>query len=238
LIYCAVATIVREVSNSNGTLKHNPFADLAKTVTPSAARARPPSPEGAAGVNSRDSAESPRKTAVFAEKVVLRQETKGRHGKTVTRVTGVASGDLAELASQLKKALGCGATVEDGDLLLLGAVEERAASWFRNAGAPRIVSSGRTTVQVAIRESKSNAFPPPQRATLDKSASSETGGKQRTELRPGLRVAIVLKADQPTGKLTEGIIESILTRSSSHPHGIKVRLASGQVGRVKRILSD
>jgi uncharacterized repeat protein (TIGR03833 family) len=60
-------------------------------------------------------------------------------------------------------------------------------------------------------------------------------GTQRSNIKPGLKVAIVLKADQATGKLTEGIVKDILTNSSVHPHGIKVRLESGQVGRVKEI---
>jgi uncharacterized repeat protein (TIGR03833 family) len=58
----------------------------------------------------------------------------------------------------------------------------------------------------------------------------------RAQLSPGLRVRIVLKRDQPTGKLTEGIVKDILTSSPVHPHGIKVRLADGQVGRVKEIV--
>jgi uncharacterized repeat protein (TIGR03833 family) len=57
----------------------------------------------------------------------------------------------------------------------------------------------------------------------------------RIQLKPGLRVRIVLKQDQTTGKLTEGIIKDILTSSPAHPHGIKVRLMDGQVGRVKEI---
>ena len=61
-------------------------------------------------------------------------------------------------------------------------------------------------------------------------------GNNRANLKPGLRVRIVLKKDQPTGKLTEGIVEEILTRSATHPHGIKVRLVSGAVGRVKEIV--
>ena len=55
----------------------------------------------------------------------------------------------------------------------------------------------------------------------------------RANIKPGLRVRIVLKKDQPTGKLTEGIVKDILTSSPTHPHGIKVRLVDGQVGRVK-----
>ncbi len=58
----------------------------------------------------------------------------------------------------------------------------------------------------------------------------------RSQLNPGLRVRIVLKQDQATGKLTEGILKDILTSSATHPHGIKVRLMDGQVGRVKEII--
>ena len=61
-------------------------------------------------------------------------------------------------------------------------------------------------------------------------------GTRRSDIRPGLRVSIVMKKDQQTGKLTEGIVRDILTNSSAHPHGIKVRLESGDVGRVKGIL--
>ena len=58
----------------------------------------------------------------------------------------------------------------------------------------------------------------------------------RAQLKPGQRVRIVLKQDQSTGKLTEGILKDILTSSPIHPHGIKVRLMDGQVGRVKEII--
>ncbi len=60
-------------------------------------------------------------------------------------------------------------------------------------------------------------------------------GTQRINIKPGLKVAIVLKADQLSGKLTEGIVKDILTNSSVHPHGIKVRLENGLIGRVKEI---
>ena len=60
-------------------------------------------------------------------------------------------------------------------------------------------------------------------------------GRDRGNIRPGLRVSIVLKPDQQSGKLTEGIVKDILTKSPVHPHGIKVRLEDGQVGRVKEI---
>ena len=62
-------------------------------------------------------------------------------------------------------------------------------------------------------------------------------GNNRNNIKLGMRVLIVQKQDQSTGKLTEGIIEKILTNSSIHPHGIKVRLIGGIVGRVKEILS-
>ncbi|MDD2383561.1 MAG: YwbE family protein [Sulfurospirillaceae bacterium] len=60
-------------------------------------------------------------------------------------------------------------------------------------------------------------------------------GTTRANIHAGLNVKIVLKADQRSGKLTEGIVKDILTNSPSHPHGIKVRLTSGDVGRVKEI---
>ena len=60
--------------------------------------------------------------------------------------------------------------------------------------------------------------------------------QNRTEIKPGLEVDIVLKADQSTGELTRGIVEDILTNSDFHPHGIKVRLTSGEVGRVQEIV--
>lgn len=62
-------------------------------------------------------------------------------------------------------------------------------------------------------------------------------GKKRAGIRPGLEVDIVLKQDQRTGKTTRGIVKDILTKSPDHPHGIKVRLQDGQVGRVKRIVT-
>lgn len=60
-------------------------------------------------------------------------------------------------------------------------------------------------------------------------------GKNRNNIKPGIEVAIVLKEDQRTGRLTEGIVQNILTNSQFHPHGIKVRLTSGEVGRVQEI---
>ena len=61
-------------------------------------------------------------------------------------------------------------------------------------------------------------------------------GKHRNEIYPGLEVAIILKKDQRTGRLTEGVVKDILTSSSFHSHGIKVRLEDGQIGRVAKLL--
>ncbi|MFN8428240.1 MAG: YwbE family protein [Anaerolineales bacterium] len=63
-------------------------------------------------------------------------------------------------------------------------------------------------------------------------------GNTRTSLKPGMTVLVVQKQDQRTGKLTKGIVKDILTKSPNHPHGIKVRLQSGEVGRVKEIVEE
>ena len=60
-------------------------------------------------------------------------------------------------------------------------------------------------------------------------------GQHRKNIKAGMQVSIVLKKDQRTGKLTQGIVKDILTKSATHPHGIKVRLMDGQVGRVRSI---
>lgn len=59
---------------------------------------------------------------------------------------------------------------------------------------------------------------------------------KREDIKPGMQVKIVMKEDQRTGELTEGVVKDILTKSPKHPHGIKVRLETGEVGRVKEIL--
>ncbi|GAA4856388.1 YwbE family protein [Paenibacillus vulneris] len=63
-------------------------------------------------------------------------------------------------------------------------------------------------------------------------------GQLRKDVTPGIKVHIVQKQDQRTGKLTPGIVKDILTNSPSHPHGIKVRLTDGTVGRVKEIIAE
>ena len=68
------------------------------------------------------------------------------------------------------------------------------------------------------------------------SEGDDMAGPSRQEIHPGLEVEIVQKADQRTGRRTRGIVREILTKSPTHPHGIKVRLQTGEVGRVKEIL--
>jgi uncharacterized repeat protein (TIGR03833 family) len=63
-------------------------------------------------------------------------------------------------------------------------------------------------------------------------------GKDRKDIKPGLKVGIVLKQDQLTGRVTRGTVKDILTKSSYHPHGIKVRLETGEVGRVKEVVGE
>ena len=62
-------------------------------------------------------------------------------------------------------------------------------------------------------------------------------GRERKDVRPGLTVDIVMKQDQRTGRLTRGVVKDVLTKSSHHPHGIKVRLETGEVGRVKEVVN-
>ena len=63
-------------------------------------------------------------------------------------------------------------------------------------------------------------------------------GTRRADIKAGMKVAVILKKDQKTGRLTHGVVKDILTKSASHPHGIKVRLENGAIGRVKEILTD
>jgi uncharacterized repeat protein (TIGR03833 family) len=62
-------------------------------------------------------------------------------------------------------------------------------------------------------------------------------GKKRSDVKPGLEVNVILKQDQRSGKKTQGVVKDLLTNSATHPHGIKVRLEDGQVGRVCEIIS-
>ncbi len=73
---------------------------------------------------------------------------------------------------------------------------------------------------------------------IEEDEITNMNGTNRANIEPGLHVLIVLKKDQRSGKLTEGIVKDILTKSPTHHHGVKVRLESGQIGRVNEILSQ
>lgn len=79
---------------------------------------------------------------LFLDKVVVRKVRKGHGGKTVTVVAGIAPASLEQLCGELKRALGCGARVEDGAVVLQGELVERAIAWLENKGASRIVRGG------------------------------------------------------------------------------------------------
>ncbi len=75
----------------------------------------------------------------FPNKLVVRMEKKGRRGKTITRISGVPTRELSALCKEMKKALGCGGTTEEADLVLLGNLVERVACWLESAGATHVV---------------------------------------------------------------------------------------------------
>ena len=140
-------------------LTHSPFAKLAGAVSPGdiepangeASERAPAGPEPSADTNVERAPGRPADRQVpgpgggsladlsKGQKVVVRRETKGRGGKTVTRISGLPAARLDALAPQMKKALGCGAVREGDDLLLLGSLVDRAAEWLVAQGAPRIV---------------------------------------------------------------------------------------------------
>ena len=119
---------------------HNPFAALGslRDALPSAPSAK--TAKTAKTAKSVDVVASEVVGAVTPlTKVVLRREKKGRGGKTVTRVQGIPGGELDAWTKRAKKALGCGATVEEGELLLLGDLVERGAAFFEGEGVKRVV---------------------------------------------------------------------------------------------------
>ncbi len=205
---------------NSSALTHSPFAGLAAAVK-EVSSVPPPAPAPPEGPPEGDS------PLRFPDKIILRRETKGRAGKTVTRLSGIPSSHLTEVARRLRKSLGCGAVVEADDVVLLGAVEERAWSWLLAHGATRLAKGTHPGPQ-------SNQTPRP--PTPERSSGPAREGTIRANVRRGLEVAIVLKAHQSTGELTTGVVHDVLTKAPQHPRGIKVRLESGQVGRVQRIL--
>jgi translation initiation factor 1 len=110
--------------------KDSPFARLAALRDSLPAGEAPPAPAPPKSASER---------SLFLDKVVVRFTRKGHGGKTVTVVTGVAPHALAALAGELKRALGCGARVEDGAIVLQGELVERAVAFLEKKGAARIV---------------------------------------------------------------------------------------------------
>jgi translation initiation factor 1 (eIF-1/SUI1) len=110
-------------------LANNPFAKLAGMELPPGQVIEEPA------------AQTAKPPALFDAKVVVRREVKGRGGKTVTRITGIAAAHRERLTTEMKKQLGCGATLEDDDVLLLGSLVDRAAEWLEAHGAKRVVRS-------------------------------------------------------------------------------------------------
>jgi len=211
------------VATDSGMLTHNPFAVLAERAGPEAPSA---TSTAASGKGPRPVVDGNPELR-FSGKVVVRRETKGRGGKTVTRLSGIPVHELTEVATRLRKALGCGATVEDDDVVLQGALEERACSWLLSNGARQLVRG-------SPPGPRTNPAPPAPAPAC--STGPELAGTIRVNVRRGLRVAVVLKEHQQSGELTVGVVNDLLTSSARHPRGIKVRLDSGQVGRVHRIL--
>ena len=207
-----------EAKPSDGSaLKHNPFSMLAKNTALTAKLQNSlPAPTV---VQKRPTQAQP------PPRLSMRLESKGRGGKVVTRISGLPRDLLETVASRLRKALGCGANVEGEDVILTGSLKERATEWLERVGDVRKLAKEAT----AVVPSKPLETAPRSSSAAAKNASAT----QRENIRRGLRVAIVMKADQDTGKLTEGVVRDLLTNSAEHPRGIKVRLESGEVGRVK-----
>ncbi len=151
-------------------------------------------------------------------RIFVREEFDATEATLITRVIGVPREHLGVFGKQWRAALGKTVAIEGRELLVMAGECERIAALLRDAGAGEVVVVRRP-------------------APADLSGVGEPGGTLRSQVRRGQSVAIVLKADQESGALTEGVVRDILTKSSTHPRGIKVRLESGQVGRVRRILS-
>jgi uncharacterized repeat protein (TIGR03833 family) len=203
-----------------GSLTHNPFAGLASKQE---IATRPVTP-GSSPMVRREPPAKPLPPC----KLSLRHETAGRSGKVVTRIKGLPIENLEAIAARLRKALGCGATVDCNDLLLLGSLAERASQWLEGAGDLRKI------VMEPVAAASTQSSGPAVHETA-RSAGRQSSGTIRSDIRPGLRVAIVMKADQLSGTLTEGVVCELLTNSATHPRGIKVRLESGEVGRVRLV---
>jgi len=165
---------------------------------------------------------APRRVATPAKpqhlaRIIVREELDTEEDGLITRVIGVPQERLRALGATLRSALGASVFIEGRELVVTPNDCERIAARLRDEGASEVVVVKR-----------------PEPTNLEQAGTP--GGTRRGEIRRGLPVAIVTKADQDTGALTEGVVRDILTKSSVHPRGIKVRLEGGQVGRVRRIL--
>lgn len=118
-------------------LKQNPFAALAGQLPAASPASTDEAADKAEAVESEPRGSSLR----FDAKVVVRREKKGRGGKTITRIQGLPAAHREALASEMKRALGCGAALEGEDVILLGSLVDRAADWLEAAGARRISRS-------------------------------------------------------------------------------------------------
>lgn len=196
---------------------NNPFAKLARD---SAVVARLPSllPAPAA-------APVRRPQTFLPPRLTMRHESVGRSGKVVTRISGVPAEVRDTVAARLGKALGCTAEGAGGDVILAGSLKERAAEWFERIGDVR---------KLADEKPAPAAISSPE-PSLPSLVATTASGTYRRNVRPGMRVGVVMKDDQPSGELTMGVVRDLLTSSEEHSRGIKVRLVSGHVGRVKII---
>jgi len=123
----------KNAPSTNTAPFHSPFAALGGLR-----EALPTLPEASAAEAPEDPGPAPGKPAALG-KLVLQREKKGRGGKTVTRVRGLPAAELERWATDMKRALGCGASVEDGEVILLGDLVTRAADWLEARGASRVV---------------------------------------------------------------------------------------------------
>jgi uncharacterized repeat protein (TIGR03833 family) len=194
---------------------NNPFSKLVRDVVSPAKSASPVPTPVAAPASRRQTSPAPR--------LLVHHEAVGRSGKVVTRIAGVPADVRDMVAAKLGKALGCVAEVDEGGVILVGSLKERAYEWLQKIGDVRKLAED--------KPSPAQPAPPKPPALVATTAS----GTYRRNIRPGVRVAIVLKEDQPSGELTIGVVRDLLTSSDEHPRGIKVRLQSGLVGRVKII---
>lgn len=149
------------------------------------------------------------------DRVILREEVDATEGN-LARLIGLPVERLDSIGKQIRWALEFPLMIEGRDVLVVSDEQERIASWVRAEGAEVVVVRHPAAVDLARR--------------------GVPRGTIRAQIRRGLRGAVVQKAEQGTGTLTEGVVRDIFTSSAEHHRGIKVRLESGEVGCVQRIL--